>query len=58
MIMEDLDNQGVLAGINVIVLQGTRPEEHMKIQGWKESKVCLMSYIREGYMDKIACKGS
>jgi hypothetical protein len=46
MIMEDLDDQGVLAGINIIIPQGARPEKHMHNQGVKASQVYLLSDIR------------
>jgi hypothetical protein len=58
MIMEDLDNQGVLVNINIIILRGTRQEKHMHVQGQKVAQVYLMSSIREGDMGQIACKGN
>jgi hypothetical protein len=58
MIMENLDDKGVLAGIKIIIPQGMRIEKHMHVQGREESKVYLLLGIREGGMGQIACKGS
>jgi hypothetical protein len=56
--MEDLDNQGVLVDINIIIVEGTRPKDHMYVRGRKETKLCLFSNTRGGYMGQLACKGS
>jgi hypothetical protein len=47
----------VLADINIIIPQGTRPEEHMHVQGQKEFQVCLISGIEGGGMGQISSKG-
>jgi hypothetical protein len=46
-IMDDLADQEVLLGINVIIPQGTRPEKHMYDQGRKAAQVYILSCIIE-----------
>ena len=57
MIIEDLNNQGVLVDI-IIIHKGTQLKENMHVQGWRESQECPLSGNREGGMNHIFCKES
>jgi hypothetical protein len=55
MIIEDIANKIFLIDI-IMIHQGTRPEEHMHIQGQREAQVCPLSEDKRGGMSHIYCK--